>query len=250
MSLLEGVAGYLKIYYKGRTELPNDESNGNTPLVSAYEVAWYSWKVFDEMFRLTDDNEHREYRDLIRRLIEQEKIKNNVDLCYQTIAFAEIDRAAYAERIKRNAERILSLQRAMTANGRCCLKRTARRSSFRPIIASTRSRAPVTRLNIRRSRSRSKFLFERQQEWGGWFDPKQSYENFRTPFRETQFAVMALSEFYKGTDGKGGSREGAAIVVDEATPLLRLQQMDGSGSDRRPQSDAQPDRRVSTARSR
>ncbi len=48
-----------------------------------------------------------------------------------------------------------------------------------------------------------KFLLERQQEWGGWFDPKQSYENFRTPFRETQFAVMALSEFYKGKAGKG-----------------------------------------------
>src|SRR5262245_1941016 len=73
LSLLKGVTGYLKIYYKGRTELPNDESNGNTPLVSAYEVAWYSWKVFDEMFRLTGENECREYRDLVRRLIEQEK---------------------------------------------------------------------------------------------------------------------------------------------------------------------------------
>ncbi|MBO0725249.1 MAG: hypothetical protein J2P52_06590, partial [Blastocatellia bacterium] len=76
LSLLKGVAGYLKIYYKGRTELPNDESNGNTPLVSTYEVAWYSWRVFDEMFRLTGENEYREYRDLVRRMIEQEKIKN------------------------------------------------------------------------------------------------------------------------------------------------------------------------------
>jgi len=63
--------------------LPNDESNGNTPLVSTYEVAWYSWKVFDEMFRLTGENEYREYRDLVRRMIEQEKVKNNVDLCYR-----------------------------------------------------------------------------------------------------------------------------------------------------------------------
>ncbi|HEY8460061.1 MAG TPA: hypothetical protein VIM99_06745, partial [Blastocatellia bacterium] len=111
LSLLKGVAGYLKIYYRGRTELPNDESNGNTPLVSAYEVAWYSWKVFDEMFRLTGDDEYRNYRDLVRKMIEQDKVKNNVDLCYQTIAWVEIDRAAYAESVKRNAERILSLQR-------------------------------------------------------------------------------------------------------------------------------------------
>ena len=154
LSLLKGVAGYLKIYYKGRAELPNDESNGNTPLVSAYEVAWYSWRVFDEMFRLTGENECREYRDLIRRLIEQEKVKNNVDLCYQTIAFVEIDRAAYADRIKRNAERVLSLQRD-DGQWSMLFEKTARRSSSKPITASTRSPEPVTLPNIPRSRSRS-----------------------------------------------------------------------------------------------
>ena len=34
-----------------------------------------------------------------------------VDLCYQTLALAEIDRAKYAAQIKANADRILSLQR-------------------------------------------------------------------------------------------------------------------------------------------
>src|SRR5262245_23052321 len=71
-----------------------------------------------------------------------------------------------------------------------------------------------------------KFLLERQQEWGGWFDPKQSYENFRTPFRETQFAVMALSEFYKGTDGKGWLAK-APQSLSAGDALLRLQQIDG-----------------------
>src|SRR5262249_52452575 len=71
-----------------------------------------------------------------------------------------------------------------------------------------------------------KFLLERQQEWGGWFDPKQSYENFRTPFRETQFAVMALSEFYKGHDGKGW-RTSAPQTLSEDDTILRLRQIDG-----------------------
>ncbi|HEY8460970.1 MAG TPA: HEAT repeat domain-containing protein, partial [Blastocatellia bacterium] len=71
-----------------------------------------------------------------------------------------------------------------------------------------------------------KFLLERQQEWGGWFDPKQSYENFRTPFRETQFAVMALSEFYKGTDGKGWlSKAPQSSSANGA--LSRLEALDG-----------------------
>src|SRR6185436_10760821 len=41
----KGVAEYLKLYYKDRDKLPPDETNGNTPLVSAYEVAWYAWRV-------------------------------------------------------------------------------------------------------------------------------------------------------------------------------------------------------------
>jgi hypothetical protein len=225
LSLLKGVAGYLKIYYKGRTELPNDESNGNTPLVSAYEVAWYSWRVFDEMFRLTGENECREYRDLIRRFIEQEKVKNNVDLCYQTIAFVEIDRAAYADRIKRNAERILSLQRD---DGQWSMlfekdSPSVEFQTYHCLYALARAGCSPEHPQISKSLG---FLFERQQEWGGWFDPKQTYENFRTPFRETQFAVMALSEFYKGTDAKGWLAK-APQSLSAGDALLRLQQIDG-----------------------
>src|SRR5262245_50152785 len=225
LSLLKGVAGYLKIYYKGRTELPNDESNGNTPLVSTYEVAWYSWRVFDEMFRMTGENECREYRDLVRRLIEQEKVKNNVDLCYQTIAFVEIDRAAYADRIKRNSERILSLQRD---DGQWSMlfekdQPSVEFQTYHCLYALARAGYSPEHPQIAKS---LRFLLERQQEWGGWFDPKQSYENFRTPFRETQFAVMALSEFYKGTDGKGWLAK-APQSLSAGDALLRLQQIDG-----------------------
>ena len=39
---------------------------------------------------------------------EQDEIKNMVDLCYQTLALADIDSAKYADKIRRNAERILS----------------------------------------------------------------------------------------------------------------------------------------------
>ena len=225
LSLLKGVAGYLKIYYKGRTELPNDESNGNTPLVSAYEVAWYSWKIFDELFRLTGENESRDYRDQIRRLIEQEKVKNNVDLCYQTIAFAEIDRAAYAERIKRNADHILSLQRA---DGQWSMlfekdSPSVEFQTYHCLYALARAGHSPDHPQIAKS---LKFMLERQQEWGGWFDPKQSYENFRTPFRETQFAVMALSEFYKGSDGKGWLTL-APRSLSKSDAILRLEQIDG-----------------------
>ena len=38
-------------------------------------------------------------------------------------------------------------------------------------------------------------LLGRQQAFGGWFDVNP-YEQFRTPFRETQWALIALSSFY------------------------------------------------------
>ena len=62
----DGVTKYLEIYYKDREKLPPDETNGNLPLVSTYEVAWYSWRV-------THDER-------IARLIEQDQIKNMIDL--------------------------------------------------------------------------------------------------------------------------------------------------------------------------
>ena len=218
LSLLKGVAGYLKIYYKGRTELPPDESNGNTPLVSTYEVAWYSWKVFNELAERTNDAEASQYRALIRSLLEQDKIKNNVDLCYQTIAFADIDRAAYADRIRRNAGRILSLQRA---DGQWSMlfekdSPAVEFQTYHCLYALARAGYKPDHPQIAKS---LKFCLDRQQEWGGWFDPKQSYENFRTPFRETQFAVMALSEFYRAVPE---ARQTGSSPTEQPDLLTRL----------------------------
>jgi ABC-type dipeptide/oligopeptide/nickel transport system ATPase subunit len=71
----QGIGEYLKLYYAGRTKLPPDETNGNTPLVSAHEVAWYAWKTTHDA-RLPE-------------MIAQGEVKNMVDLCYQTLALAD-----------------------------------------------------------------------------------------------------------------------------------------------------------------
>ena len=42
------------------------------------------------------------------------------------------------------------------------------------------------------------YLLNRQQPFGGWMDPTQYLENFKTPFRETQFAVLGLSAYFPG----------------------------------------------------
>ncbi|MEP7271428.1 MAG: hypothetical protein ABI882_07970 [Acidobacteriota bacterium] len=227
VAVLKGVGGYLKIYYKGRMTLPKDESNGNTPLVSTYEVAFYSWRVFDELYRQTGDEESRQYRDQVRGLLEEDQHKNVIDLCYQTIALATIDRVAYADKIRRNSERLLSLQRAdgqwsmLFESDSPAVEFQTGQSLYALALAGYSRNDPRILKGL-------KFLLTRQQEFGGWFDPRQSYENFRTPFRETQFAVMALSEFYKGPVAAHGWNAGPfPKTIADNDPRVSLEKTDG-----------------------
>ena len=57
-------------------------------------------------------------------------------------------------------------------------------------------------------------------------DPLQSFENFRTPFRETQMAVLALSSYFPaGPRAKGW--DSAAPARLSSDPVELLQQLDG-----------------------
>ena len=184
-----GIGEYLKLYYKDRTELPPDETNGNTPLVSAYEVAWYAWEE-------TKDP-------AIAKLIEQNHVKNMVDLCYQTLALAAIGRKEHAAQIQANAERILSLQRP---SGQWAMKfepgeQEAEFQTGHALWALQAAGIPATHPQVKKSID---YLLKRQQPFGGWMDPLQSYENFRTPFRETQMAILALSSYFPGEKHAAG----------------------------------------------
>ena len=200
------IDAYLNLYYAGRTGLPADETNGNTPLVSTFEVAWYSWK------------ETKDTR--LPGMIATGEVKNTIDLCYQTLALADIDAARYRDQIARNADRILSLQRP---DGQW----SARFDPKEPEVEFqtghalwTLAKAGIGRDNPRIQKGID-YLLNRQQGFGGWFDPLQSFENFRTPFRETQFAVLALSSYYPGPDKtKGWNSPAPASLPKEPVPLL------------------------------
>ena len=205
-----GVAKYLELYYKDRDKLPPDETNGNQPLVSTYEVAWYSWRV-------TRDES-------IARLIEQDQIKNMVDLCYQTLALADIDRARHAEKIKRNADRILTLQRP---DGQWAMRfetdqPEAEFQTGHALWALHAAGIPADHPQVAKA---IHYLLARQQPFGGWMDPLQSYENFRTPFRETQMAVLALSSYFPGD--RRGKGWGPALADKLSTdPVEALRDLD------------------------
>ncbi|MCU1237656.1 MAG: domain containing protein, partial [Candidatus Solibacter sp.] len=177
----DGLAAYLKLYYSGRDKLPPDETNGNTPLVSAHEVAWYSWKTTRDP-KLAD-------------MISQGDVKNLVDLCYQTLALAEIDPTKYAAQIRANADRLLSLQRP---SGQWSMRFDPKEPEVEfqtghALWALSAAGIPKDNPQVAKTIA---YLLSHQTSFGGWMDPLQSFENFKTPFRETQFAVLALSSYF------------------------------------------------------
>jgi uncharacterized ubiquitin-like protein YukD len=201
----DGIVRYLDLYYAGRTELPPDETNGNTPLVSTFEVAWYSWKTTHDA-RLPDQ-------------IAAAPVKNMIDLCYQTQALADIDRTRYAAQIAKNAERILSLQRP---DGQWSMKFEANQPEVEfqtghALWALAAAGIPRDNPQVKKAID---YLIGRQQAFGGWMDPLQSFENFKTPFRETQFAILALSKYFPQDAHKGWDSPKIDSLPGETVALL------------------------------
>lgn len=208
----DGIQRYLKLYYQGRTKLPPDETNGNLPLVSAYEVAWYAWEV-------TRDSG-------IERLIEQDQgIKNLIDLCYQTQALAAIDREKYASKIAANAERILGLQRP---DGQWSMKFDPKEKEveFQTGHSLWALQAAGVPKDDPRVAKAIRYLLSRQQTFGGWLDPLQSFENFRTPFRETQMAVLALSAYFPGGEKEEWFDKENRAALQSPDALVRAEAID------------------------
>lgn len=204
------ISKYLDLYYAGRDKLPPDETNGNTPLVSTFEVAWYSWKTSGDP--------------RLPAMIAETATKNMVDLCYQTLALADIDRAKYAEQIHRNAERILSYQRP---DGQWSMRFDPAEPEVEfqtghALWALAAAGIPADQPQVQKAIA---YLMSRQQPFGGWMDPRQSFENFKTPFRETQFAVVGLSTYFPLKDRPRGWNAGEVKSLS-TEPVHLLEQLD------------------------
>ncbi|MDQ2945428.1 MAG: hypothetical protein M3Y27_05710, partial [Acidobacteriota bacterium] len=209
-SFHQGINGYLQLYYAGRDQLPPDETNGNTPLVSAHEVAWYAWDAIKDP--------------RLGPMIATGPVKNMIDLCYQTLALADMDRKLYADQIAKNAERILALQRP-DGQWSARFEPTQAEVEFQTghaLWALQAAGIPVSNPQVAKG---LQYLLKRQQNFGGWMDPLQSFENFRTPFRETQMSVLALSSYFPLTGRRKGWNS-APVDALSSDPVALLGQLD------------------------
>ncbi|MGH8247320.1 MAG: HEAT repeat domain-containing protein, partial [Gammaproteobacteria bacterium] len=220
-----GFANYLVLHYDGLAAQPGEEADGCSPSISPFEIAAQSWQTFDLLARQTEDSSWRDERDQVEKLLLPAPVKTVIDLNWKITALATIDRAKYQSQIDTLVERLYSLQKDdgrwgyqfdpkskasdfITFHALYALAMAGRRPETDPKMAKT--------LN---------FCLQTQRPEGSWQgDP--IYKGFNTPFRDTQFAVMALSQLYPGKDSGAPRAKGWSAAFPPPPEDLNPDQAD------------------------
>ena len=221
-------AEYLKIHYKGLTTMPGDEADGCEPDVSPFEIAAQSWQTFDMVYKQTHDQQWLAERDHVERLAVPDAPKNVIDLNWKIMLLATIDRAKYQAQIDQLINRLYEYE---TPQGGWPYPfdkkaKTADFISYNAVLAvAMAGRRPETDDHLALA---VKAMLAAQRQEGSW-EGDPVYQGFNTPFRATQFAVMALSTLYPGaTEAKNwdaGYPAPPSKLAKNNLPLL-LSQLD------------------------
>jgi hypothetical protein len=190
-------AEFLKIHYKGLTEMPGDEADGCEPEVSPFEIASQSWQTFNLAYDETHKQDWLVERDHVESLALPYEPKNVIDLNWKIMLLAEVNRAKYAAQISALIDKLYDYE---TPDGAWPYPfdkkaKPADFVSYNAVLALAEAgRRPETDEHLSRA---VKALLAAQRPEGSW-EGDPVYQGFNTPFRATQFAVMALSTLYPG----------------------------------------------------
>lgn len=200
-------AKFLEIHYKDRTKMPGDEVDGCEPDISPFEIADQSWQTFDFLYRQTHDPQWRDERDRVERLAVPYVPKNMIDLNWKIQFLATIGRQKYSAQLDSLIKQLYSYQEpdGMWPYPFDKTRKTADFISYHAIYAlALAGRRPETDPNLRRAVEACLHAQRTEGDWEG--DPV--YQGFNTPFRATEFAVMALSQLYPGPDKRAAAQKG------------------------------------------
>ena len=191
-------AEFLKIHYKGVKELPGDEADGCEPDVSPFEIATQSWQTFDLAYKETHEQSWRAERDHVEELAVPAEPKNIIDLDWKIMFFAEVNREKYAAQTDKLIDKLYEFE---TPEGSWPypFDKTAKPADFiayNAVLALAEAgRRPESDEHLARAVNA---MLAAQRPEGSW-EGDPVYQGFNTPFRATQFAVMALSTLYPGS---------------------------------------------------
>ncbi|MDE3180111.1 MAG: HEAT repeat domain-containing protein, partial [Acidobacteriota bacterium] len=200
-------ADYLKIHYKDRTVMPGNEVDGCEPDISPFEIADQSWQTFNFLYQHTHDPQWLTERDMVERLAVPYAPKNMIDLNWKIQFLATIGRDKYSKQLNMLIKQLYSYQESdgMWPYPFDKTRKTADFISYHSIYAlALAGRRPETDPNMARAVAACLRAQRTEGDWEG--DPV--YQGFNTPFRATEFAVMALSQLYPGPDKRPLSAKG------------------------------------------
>ncbi|HTB96340.1 MAG TPA: HEAT repeat domain-containing protein [Terracidiphilus sp.] len=221
-------ARFLKIHYKGLTVMPGDEADGCEPDVSPFEIATQSWHTFDLAYSETHEQDWVAERDHVKQLALAYEPKNLIDLSWKIMFLSEIDRKKYGERINTLIEKLYEYE-SPEGGWPYPFDKKAKPAdfiSYNAVLALAEAgHRPETDEHLSVA---VKAMLAAQRREGSW-EGDPVYQGFNTPFRATQFAVMALSTLYPGnTTAKNWDAaypKPAASLATNDLPLL-LEQLD------------------------
>ncbi|MCB1019770.1 MAG: HEAT repeat domain-containing protein [Acidobacteria bacterium] len=223
--LYRGVAEFMELYWPGVQE-PQPESNGNLPRISGFEVAHHSAVLFRDLQERTGQAKYRALADQAVNVAATGEPVDMLDLAWQTVALADLDKAKYQAKIDANVQKMFELQKS---DGSWAMPfgmeimeydwrnhtvsrtkipqragqegpRSAEFQTYHTLYALARAGVPADDPHVKKAIA---YALSHQTASGAW-QGEPEYKNFDTPFRDTQYAIMALSEYFPGPAGKGG----------------------------------------------
>ncbi len=200
-------AKFLEIHYKDRTQMPGNEVDGCEPDISPFEIADQSWQTFNFLYQQTHDPQWLTERDMVERLAVPYVPKNMIDLNWKIQFLATIGRQKYSRQLDSLIEELYSYQEpdGMWPYPFDKTRKTADFISYHSIYAlALAGRRPETDPRMARAVQVCLHAQRTEGDWEG--DPV--YQGFNTPFRATEFAVMALSQLYPGPDKRPAGKKG------------------------------------------
>ena len=190
-------AEYLKIHYKRLVKMPGDEPDGCEPDVSPFEIADQSWHTFDMVYHQTKNPSWLAERDHVESMALAYQPKNFIDVAWEIMLLSEIGLEKYSPEIDKLIAKAYDYENSgggwpyrFDKNGK-----PADFISYNIVLALAEAgHRPETDAHMALA---VKAMLAAQRPEGSW-EGDPVYQGFNTPFRATQFAVMALSTLYPG----------------------------------------------------
>jgi cellulose synthase operon protein C len=196
--IVERFGPFLSLAWQERGDLPADEVNGVVPSDSKFGFGWRDWRVLGELGRRTGRVDYGRATARIAKIFGDKATDGRVetlqDRIHRLYGWWLIDKTKFAESIRRETEILLTHQNPDGGWHEVD-------SSPGPSAVYTSGQLTWTLLQIGLKREHPAivralgYLLAQQKDFGGWFQTT-THENFRTPMRETRYAVMALAEAF------------------------------------------------------